>query len=565
MGVITETLRVDGTEKAGRDLARLGEQADATSAAMGGTNSSMAAIAQQMPDVVTQLASGGNAFQVLVQQGLQVVQSNQALLASLTSLGPVLGALAAVTAEAYIAYRVLTMEESEAAATADILTEATRNLYDWSETQRQATIDLAEATGQLTAAEAARARNAMQMQAAWLQSTADLRAKQAELRKEQESLTTQAVDLVGGVLDVVDVFGVNSAVFDAFTTDSKELQTQLDAVNAVIATQTEEARKTTEALDKASDAKAKATERSKAHKDALREEERAAKEAAVAFADIIAMEDRFAAQERAAAEAKMAAEAAQRAADQQAAQRARELAVQRVAGSTLEAQLSGFGPGAGMGAGIAGALLGGGGIGAALNVVLPPPWGQIAAALVGLLGNDGAGAIKDLLSGIFGMVDNVLTALPQVLMQLMDYLPGLIITLAESLGPLVEGLLVGAGELVVELIDALPSIIVALVQAVPQIVAGLVRGLGVLVVDLVRAIVVELPQALAELLRGLLTIDNAGPFRGTGKTWRDEWRSSGRGDGLNITINGMVGDGARLGAGIRGLFDRDFGRVRARS
>jgi phage-related protein len=566
MGVISETLVVNGAQKAAEDLRQVGTAADGASKSLHGPkgmSTGLASVTQQLPDVITQLAGGANVLQVVAQQGLQVVQANQSLMASLTPLLPALGALAAIAGEIYVAYRVLNMEETEAAAVADVVAGATQNLVNWTDIQRQATLDLAEATGELSAAEVQRARNAIEMQKQWLQSTADLRAKAAELRKEQDSLTTQAVDLVGSALEVVDVFGVNSMIFDAFTTDSAELQTQLDAVNGVISQQTEEARKTTEAMNKASDAKDKATRSSRAHKDALDAEIKAEKERQASLEEIVATEEQFAAVERKAAEDRMAADAEARAIEQQKALRARETSMAAVQASGLADSFSG--PLAQFG-GLSGLLQGG--AAKALNVVLPPPWGQIASGLVGLLSGGGAGAVQGMLQGVVDAVMNVLTGLPDLLMGLMDFLPTMLIQIIEGLAPLVEGLLAGAGELVVELIDALPSLIVALLQAVPDIIAALVRGLGVLVVDLVHAIIVDLPQALVELFKGILGLNGAA-FGGIGSDVRREWGRSGGGwrkdGGGGITIQGgVVGDGWRLGEGLARVFDRDHGRHRGR-
>lgn len=573
MGVISETLVVGGTEKAAADLKRVGEAAAGASTAMQGTAqagtataSSMGAVAQQMPDVITQLAGGANAFQVLTQQGLQVVQTNAALLGSLTAIMPGLGALAVAAGVGATAFFRLNEASIEAAEAQDVVAAASANLVNWSDTLRNAEIDLAEATGRLTEAEAARARLALQTQAMWLQSTEDLRKKQTELRMEQDSVTTQIVDFATEVLDVVDVAGVWSAALDMTTDSSEDLQRNLDAVNAAIGAQTEQARKTTDALDKAATAKVNAAKAAETHKKALDEEAKAADEAAramAAFAEI-------------AAQAVLITDPNQ-------------LEKQRIAmlqgftgggGSTAALQAS---MGAGAEARLTGALGTGGGlsdilkplmsaisgnVGGILNVVLPPPWGQIAAALFALL-SGGPGAVVNMLGGVFDLVNNVLKAIPDLLMTLFnsDALPAMLIGLIEALAPLIEGILVGAGELVVELIDALPSIIVALLQAVPDIVGALVRGLGVLVIDLVHAIVVDLPQAIGALIKGILGLNGQG-FAGIGGDWGREWsrfggwRDGGKGGG--ITVNGMVGDGWRLGVGIANLFDRDRGRVRGR-
>ena len=577
MGIIDETLVINGTRQAEEDLRRVAGAAGTASTAMhaagqAGHSASggMASIAQQMPDVISQLSSGTGALQVFTQQGLQVVQSNQALLASLSSMMPALAALgvaAAALSTAFFRLNESTIEQQQAA---DVAAEASQNLANWMDIQRGAAIELATATGQLSAAEGDRARNAIQAQKAWLQSTEELRAKAAEMRRAQDSLTTQAVDFATGVLDVVDVAGVWSAALDMATDSSADLQRNIDAVNKVVGQQTEQARTTTEVLNKSTDAKRAATTASREHAAALDDEKRADQERQQALEGYITVQEYWMQMQagvtidpRAAPNATMGT----------------------LLGGT--ATLGGGGLGsAGMLSSMSGAMKGigggdlggiggiikqllGGGITGLLNVVLPPPWGQIAAALVGLLSGGGAGAVKTMLGGVVDAVLNVLTGLPELLMTLLDsdFLPGMIISIIEALPMLVEGILAGAGELLVDLVAMLPDLARAFQQVIPDLVAALITGIGILVIDIIQAIM-HIPQGIVESIRGFGSIEGASGFRGMGDTWGAEWRkqnvfSRGNGGG-NITVNGMVGDRVGLAAGIRGLFDGDFGRAGGR-
>lgn len=550
MGVVTETLRVTGTDAAVRGLKDVGTAADGASKSIQGTSSSMGAMAQQLPDVVTQLAGGANAFQVLTQQGLQVVQSNQAIMASLAPMLPLLGALGAAVAEGYIAYRIFTQEADNAAAVQDVVAAASANLTDWHDMQRDAALDLAQATGELSAAEVQRAKNAISAYAAFLRGTEDLRAKAAELRREQESVTTQLVDMAQGFLDTVDQVGVVSGAFDVLTTGSDELQQQLDGVNSALAREVESAGKTVDAMNKASDAKARAAASSRDHKAALDEE-------AASLQAIIDMEDKFAAEERRRTEeyqralgvspldaviagvdtgvrvtpaptpTKTAYEiAAEMEAQQAAIDRASN---QALLGQSVSAASGGL---------------------AQIAAMVNPIVGAIAAAFLNL---------DNIVQGL----KQQLSELPAQLVASPDLLAGLVVAAAEAMPALMEAL----PDVVSELITALlaPETIAAIAKiaiegmlltlgADPRVYIGIVNGLIDAIPQLVQAWIDALKALPQELITGRREL-------------RDRWQGLGErfgGGGLNLQVNGMVGDSWRLGQGIRSLFDRDFGRTGGR-
>ena len=162
-----------------------------------------------------------------------------------------LGALAVAVGGAYVAWRAVN-EESERAATIAANTaaayEAMKPILD---ATRVATIDLAVATGELTALEGQLAKNRMQAGAQFASATKESSDKIQELRKQQGSYITQAVDVVTSLQKQYDWIGLSSWAFDGLTTSSAELQQEIDGLHKNIATTADATKTLVERSEKA--------------------------------------------------------------------------------------------------------------------------------------------------------------------------------------------------------------------------------------------------------------------------------------------------------------------------
>lgn len=607
MGVITETYRIDGVEKAEADLRRMAQAAEmggdaltasekealkaitATNAALvakakatgltvqeikhleaetaklvsmqakaatsteavaastGKAQRGMMAMAQQLPDVVTQLSMGADTMQVLSVQGLQVVQSMglmEGAMAAVSSMaGPLAIGLAAVVAAGSLVANAMhraadatdtstrSTEEIRAAAAA-----AAADVQTYAESWQSVTRAMEDSTtairvinGELTANQAAAAAQIKTVEAAAQSELLALGRAVAVAREARAADPTR------------ENIAAQRTAEEALAAKKAELAALRENINGIAEFRDES--------DKATEAERKRAEAQRAREQAQREALAADKEAVAAMEELIRQEERLREAEMARAEeqrkgfeesVKMAEEqdAKFREMDKRAedAQRAKEAA--GTSGSKAAAAAQDI---AAIGQAAAGGLAG---IAGAVN--------PIAGALVSVFLN---------MEEIVGGLVKEIRSLPQRLVEMPSLLGSLVTASAEAIPALFKALPKMVEELITvflspEVVGAIARIAIEGVLltfgADPRLYIAIVRGIVDAVPELVRAWI----QAMKALPQQLLT---------GGRESMREWGPRNRNAGPNITVNGMVGDGVRLGAGIRGLFDRDFGRVRARS
>lgn len=542
MGVVTETLRVTGTDAAARGLKDVAVAADGASASVGKVQKGLTAAASQMPDVVTQLAGGANVFQVITQQGLQVAQQLGLVESAISGVGAAAGpvaigiaALVAVGATLYNQYdRVADAIDTTTRSTEEIgsaLVTARADVQSYAtawqgvlNALRDTGVEIAVINGQITAAQA-------KAQSQKAQLDADAQGRLLALGREV-ALTREARE----ANPTRENIAAQRAAEQALATAKAELQAAKDNIDAE-AEYADALRASEEFLRRRAEAERKAAE--------------AAKERQASLQSIIDMEDRFAAEERRRTEE--ADRARQEALDNyvanvQSIEEAKALLDKNMAEAAAA-------PDQAPGSTTASALLGqsvsaaSGGL-AQIAAMINPIVGAIAAAFLNL---------DNIVQGL----KQQLAELPAQLVASPDLLAGLVVAAAQAMPALMEAL----PDVVSEMITALlaPETIAALAKiaiegllltfgADPRLYIGIVNGLIDAIPQLVQAWIDALKNLPQELITGR-------------REMRQRWGGLGDrfgGGGLNLQINGMVGDSWRLGNGIRSLFDRDFGRTGGR-
>lgn len=200
-------------------------------------------LVRQLNDVGVMAAMGASPMQILTTQGEQMVFAFKeaggasGVLAGILGSALVMGAAiggAEVAALYYTlqGYRDEAAQSEKQTAILNAGFEAMRPILDGT---RDALIDLKEATGALTEAQADMERVAVRAFGTLQQATKDARAEIVKLHEAQSSVTTQVVDTIESAGRAV--FGDSAPgvmIFDALTTNAKEYQGQIDAQNQTI-------------------------------------------------------------------------------------------------------------------------------------------------------------------------------------------------------------------------------------------------------------------------------------------------------------------------------------------
>jgi hypothetical protein len=275
-GVTAELNQIVGAEA--RATASLGKMAQAQGVAAGSSGN----LARQLGDVATMAAMGMSPMQIAITQGEQLAfalkEAGGASAVLSTTMGAsiaVLVGLAAQLGAVYLAWDAYATVANEANAANQVTARGMERLLPLTSDLRDSIIDLREATGDLTAAQADMERAAVGAFTAYQNATRDTVAEISKLRAAQGSVTTQMVDTIGGAgRGFLEFFGAEgladyapgAVLFDALTTSSEELQGQIDAGNGVLA----EAREKTEQLTAAQQLAIQADADEKVSKDAVR-------------------------------------------------------------------------------------------------------------------------------------------------------------------------------------------------------------------------------------------------------------------------------------------------------
>lgn len=201
-------------------------------------------VGHQLSDVASQLTTGTNPFTILIQQGPQMAAGLEqaggaaaVFKGAAASLLPVLPVVAAgltaiVTAGAllYGGYQRLygaQIEQAEVASKQAVAQNALAPIY---KDTAQAALDLKVVTGELTQVQADQIKASADALNRWASATKDTRAELARLRMEQDSVTTQFVDVGEAVLAGIPGLGLLRDAYDGLTTTSEELQGQEGAL-----------------------------------------------------------------------------------------------------------------------------------------------------------------------------------------------------------------------------------------------------------------------------------------------------------------------------------------------
>lgn len=184
-----------------------------------------------------------------------------------------LGAAAVALGVAFMAYKVLTEEQDRSAAVTASVNQANMELESVYKTERDAVLALKIATGQLTDEQGALVAMQQTAMEAFRENTKATRAQITSLREEQLSMTTAVVD---GLQEWGAKWGyvgaIQTAALDALTTDSEELQQEIDALTGVVDKATASTVNTVKAQREAVKATKDRTKAVKEQKEALQEE-----------------------------------------------------------------------------------------------------------------------------------------------------------------------------------------------------------------------------------------------------------------------------------------------------
>lgn len=284
MAVVEERIVIDYAQAVGAmravatESTRTAAAVGAVRGASGSASAGLANLGAQLSDVASQLATGTNPFTIAIQQGPQAAGALSMMGPAAMTASAGLAALGVTVAAGYAGWRIYNAETRIAEAVANDLSAANAELRPLLESTRRATIDLAEATGQLSPLMADLERNSLRSLTAWGAATDETRKKLYDLRVEQSSLTNQVKDAGRAFYELIDPTGRAVEVYDRLWGGSRELQAEIDALSGSVAGSVEALREnravTEQALiadNAAKDAKARHTEAMKAQKDAATE------------------------------------------------------------------------------------------------------------------------------------------------------------------------------------------------------------------------------------------------------------------------------------------------------
>ena len=152
--VLNKSIR-DAEKAQKRVIASAKKSGDAVQKSSASAAVGVRAIAIQLPDVASQMATGANPLTILTQQGLQVVQQLGMVKGALAAIAVPVGVTAAAVAVLGTAYMAITADMKRAAAVAETLEFAYDRQTVVARKLEVAQLDLAVATGETTSAQAA--------------------------------------------------------------------------------------------------------------------------------------------------------------------------------------------------------------------------------------------------------------------------------------------------------------------------------------------------------------------------------------------------------------------------
>lgn len=215
---------------------------------------------------------------------------------SLSVLGGPLAAVGLLLGAGFLAWKSYHEEEEIANRIAANSAAVRKAIAPILEDTQKKLVALAVATGDLTAAEGEHASTAIDTLAKWRTAMGETIAKQAELRKAQDSVTTSVIDWVenvsasGGLLSGIAFVG---AAVDGLTTDSAEYGAELDDLTAKVTDAAGAFKANRIATDELSDATAKAAANKTALAAAAKDAKKAAQDEADYYRELLVETDKI--------------------------------------------------------------------------------------------------------------------------------------------------------------------------------------------------------------------------------------------------------------------------------
>lgn len=216
-------------DKAGASVDAFGQKAGAVGSSAGKLAGALSLLGPGAGDAARGVADFADVGEV-------AALAAESLGVSVGTLATVLGTVTVALGAGYLAWRAYNEDAERAATIAANTAAAYEAMTPILDATRMATLDLAVATGELTALEGQLAKNRMQAGQAFASATKDSADKIKALRKEQGSYLTQAVDMVTSLQEQYDWIGLSSWAFNGMTTSSAELQQEIDGLHGNIAT-----------------------------------------------------------------------------------------------------------------------------------------------------------------------------------------------------------------------------------------------------------------------------------------------------------------------------------------
>lgn len=218
-------------------------KAGAKSAGLG--RSQLVSLKDAAFDAFNAIVAGQNPLKAIAQQGPQAYEAITSVEGGFgklaATLGVSTGALAAVGAGlalvaqaavvGYVAWAGYTEESRRASETAAKVHVALEALQPIIEDTRDATIDLKEATGELSEMQADLERNSLKAWRTLQKQTEETRKQLKALHTEQGSITTQLVDMGESLMPAWTPYGY---ALRALTTNSSELGEEIDGLNGTL-------------------------------------------------------------------------------------------------------------------------------------------------------------------------------------------------------------------------------------------------------------------------------------------------------------------------------------------
>ncbi|HYF53373.1 MAG TPA: hypothetical protein VEA41_03860, partial [Salinarimonas sp.] len=258
VGQLSKELRA--AEKASKDAAKAAKDTKQSFDGIGDAAGTAGAGAKKLRGILGQLSPELAAAAGLVDDigdAMEIADgAGSALGVSMGRIAAVVGGVTIALGGAYVAYRALSEEAEREAAIAAAVEQANRAITPVLEAERAAVLDLKVATGELSEEQADLVEIQTSAMDRWRASTAETRKRITELREDQESLTTTVVDGLQAWGAKWGWLGaIQTAALDGLTTDSAELQAEIDGLQGTVDRATTSTVATVKAQRQAAEAK----------------------------------------------------------------------------------------------------------------------------------------------------------------------------------------------------------------------------------------------------------------------------------------------------------------------